>query len=147
MLTWARFLDHTGSPWLLTIVPAVPDLDNSYAIGPGVVSGHAGIETNISVVTVDYWTNECIEGGDEVRALIRGPRYPPEITAVDLGTGVYVIYYTLDLVGQYNVIMHLNEYRFGIKTICISSSRCAAITTSSTAADIKSLALLTAGSG
>eukprot|EP01052_Picozoa_sp_SAG31_P022653 SAG31_NODE_1812_length_7215_cov_1.891934_1_plen_2312_part_01 len=106
-----------GSPWLLSIVPAVPDLQNSYAIGPGVTSALAGIETSVWIVTVDYWTNECIEGGDEVHALIRGPRYPPEITAVDLGNGTYGVHYTLDLVGQYNVFVQLNDYRFGLSPL------------------------------
>lgn len=58
-----------------------------------------------------------MQGGDEIRALIRGPRYPPEIIAADLGTGVYQIDYTLDLIGQYNVIVNLNDYRFALSPL------------------------------
>lgn len=63
-----------GVPFILTIVPAEANLQNSYAIGPGVVSSQAGELTSISIVTVDVWTNECIQ--------VRAP--PPQTASPDL---------------------------------------------------------------
>jgi filamin len=94
-----------GSPYNLLIQAG--NAGNSYAEGPGLVSGQALHPAVFTIFAVDQAGERCTEGGDPFEVAITGPA-AVEAEVIDNGDGTYGVTYTPEQPGDYTVAVTLH---------------------------------------
>uniref|UniRef100_A0A7S0EWB6 PA14 domain-containing protein n=1 Tax=Hanusia phi TaxID=3032 RepID=A0A7S0EWB6_9CRYP len=102
-----------GSPFTITVNPALTDFDTSILFGEGLSIATAGVTASFSIQVKDTFNNLRLEGGDNFTAQLSKSLSPIVLSAsiVDNTDGTYQVSYLPKIEGQYNLGIYLGTYQ------------------------------------
>jgi len=104
-------LINNGTPYQVHVVAGNAVATKTIATGPGLKGGHAGVKSEVTVITHDEFNNKCSTGGAPIHARLTSKADSKNINVdiKDNQDGTYTLNYVPEKMGPYTLDVRLGD--------------------------------------